>query len=171
MYNQRNDKNNINAAERVSINDFLGSFYPCSSMPKVRHQGEAMIIRQQINTPNNPQFRNIETVDGRPRWGNQKIDYVKSNIKGDRGVIFYFRCLHCNRRAKYLYFMFHGYSNEPWCRICCNLHYNQPNRRHRLFSRLLNKQNLSTEAKHLLIKKANITKEDIDNYLSDNCKN
>jgi len=167
MYGQRNDKNSISNAERIYIGDFLHSFYPYLSMPQVRHQAEAEVIKTQVNTPNNPQFRHIEIVDGRPRWGNQKIDYVKSNLRGDHGAIFYFRCNHCRGRAKYLYFC---YIYEPWCRTCCGLKYPQPSRKKRAISRALNKPYLSTETKYMLMKRAGITKEDIANYLSDNCK-
>lgn len=168
MYWSVKKKDNISEAECVEIGNFLRSFYPNSSMPKVRHLGEAMIIRQQINTPNNPQFRNIEFVDGRPRWGDQKVDYVKSNLAGDRGAVFYFRCNNCHGRAKYLYFFL--FRHNPICRICSGLKYYQANRRKRSFTRALNRKYLSAETKYALMKKANITREDIANYLSDNCK-
>ena len=170
MYSAQHRKTNIRLIERIQIKDFLVQFlqvyFPFEV--KMRYGDEANVIREQINMQNNPQFRHIKSIDGHSYWSNQKVDFVKSNLGSERGVIFYFICNCCGRRAKYLYFL--SYADEPLCRICCNLIYNQPNRKTRSLSRILHKPFLSTEDRYTIMKRADITKEDIKNYLFDNCK-
>jgi len=173
MYKSQYTKTNIREViDYIDIKNYLAQFLESSypyARKKVADMQEAMFIRSQMNNPENTKFKSVRGLDGRPFWYEQKVDFVKSNLRGEKGVIFYFLCNACRRRAKYLYFF--AFTQEPLCRICCNITYTQPNRRQRLFSRLFNKQDLSTETKHMLIKKANITKEDIPDYSSDNCKN
>lgn len=171
MYVPQNIKTNIRAIDRIQIEDFLSHFLQMSGPfgVKMRNRGEADVIREQINLQNNPQFWHIKSIDGHSYWSNQKVDFVESNLGAERGVIFYFLCNSCNRRTKYLYFL--SYTREPLCRICYNLKYNQPNRKTRSLSRILHKPFPSTEDKYKIMKKIDPTKEDIKNYLSDNCKN
>lgn len=170
MYFPAYKKINIKTIDRIDIKDFLIPFLQTyhSFRIKIKNKEEATIIKEQISIPNNPQFGDIKSINGYPYWGSQRIDFIKSNLRGERGFIFYFLCSRCSRKAKYLYFL--SYGNAPLCRICCNLKYDQPNRKIRALSRTLNKPYLSSENKYMLMKRAGITKEDIKDYLSDNCK-
>ncbi len=172
MYRSQYRKTNIReVVDRVEIKDYVANFL-ASSYPyarkKVADVEEAMFIKAQMDIPENTKFKSFKDMDGRPYWHEQKVDFVKSNLRGEKGVIFYFLCNGCRKRVKYLYLF--SFTHEPLCRICCNLKYTQPNRRQRYFTRLLNKTYLSSETKYMLMKRANITRDDINNYLSDNCK-
>ena len=171
MYKPNNVKTYIKATECIAIKDyldeFLESFYP-NTRVRIRHNGEAMVVKEQINMPQNTMFKTPNGFGGQSYWYEQKVDYVDSNLGSGKGVVFYFICNRCNRKAKYLYRL--SYTDEPLCRVCSNLRYGQPNRKPRALSRLFNKPYLSSLDRYTIMKRANITKGDIENYLSDNCK-
>ncbi|MCA9332581.1 hypothetical protein KDA00_01780 [Candidatus Saccharibacteria bacterium] len=51
----------------------------------------------------------------------QTFDYVKSNL--GKGYIFYFICIMCEKKRKYLYKRFNTIGNNYLCRICHGLNY------------------------------------------------
>jgi hypothetical protein len=167
------DKDNglTSGVERISISDYLRAFlqelYTMESRrTELRTLGEASRIKGLMNIPENTLFKSLNDIrSGQPYWNEQEVDFVPSNLGKNRGFIFYFICNSCQRRVRHLYFL--SSIDEPLCRVCSRLHYKQANRKTRALSRLINKEYLSTEAKYTLMKRAEINKGDIENYLSD----
>ncbi len=164
MYGGRNRKPAITVFDRKDITDFVRAFvfYMRRTQGRVfdmRHHAQVKYMVELMNDPANTAFKSVRDVfgDGRPYWHEQGVDFVPSNLK--RGFIFYFRCNGCYRRVKYLYEF--STLQSPLCRICCHLHYEQPNRKARELSRLFRRPYLSVEAKYALIKRAGITIEDV----------
>jgi hypothetical protein len=171
MYRETNKKKSVIDAERIVIADYLRAFLDELAQKEGKRREiklgfQAESIKGLMNMPKNTAFKSINDIrSGYPIWYEQEVDFVPSNLGKNKGFIFYFICNGCKRRTKYLYFP--SMINEPLCRICCRLQYKQPNRRTRALSRLSNKEYLSTEQKYALMKRAEINKGDIDNYLSD----
>lgn len=167
MYGKKKQKG-LTVQRRVDITDYVQEFvmHMRRTQGRIfdrRHPGEAENMKQMMNDPRNTTFKSIRDLrDGDYYWHEQKVDYVRSNLK--RGFIFYFICNACGRRARYLY----EYSSleSPLCRICCRLNYEQPGRKAREISRLIRRPYLSTEAKHILIRRAGITSDDITSAYS-----
>jgi len=160
MYGRRRTEDEIAYARRdVSdyIRDFVLYMRNFGRVFDLRNQREVQNMLQMLNEPNNTSLfgRSI----GDYQWGQQRVDFVPSNL--GRGFLFYFRCMGCNRRTKYLY----AFTDlaKPLCHHCCRLKYRQPGRKERDISRLLRKPYLSGEAKYTLIKRTGITIEDVTN--------
>ena len=151
--------------DRKDITDYIREFVfqmrqKWGRVFRMNHLGEVKNLVEAINNPVNTTFKSARDFRGGGcYWHNQKVDFVPSNL--GKGFIFYFRCNGCGYRAKYLY----EYSTleSPLCRVCCRLQYPAPTRKTRELSRLIHKLYLSDYAKHLLIKKAGITVEDVKN--------
>lgn len=170
MYGDK-DSGLISEVERINISDYLREFlqelYTMeSSRAELRTLGEALRIKGLMNIPENTLFKSLNDMrSGQPYWNEQEVDFIPSNLGKNRGFTFYFICNSCQRRVRHLYFL--SPLNEPLCRLCGHLHYRQANRKVRAISRLINREYLSTESKHALMKRAGINKGDIANYLSD----
>ncbi len=170
MYGEK-ERGHITGVESIGISDYLRAFlqelYTMeSSRTELRTLGEATRIKGLMNIPENTLFKSLKDMrSGQPYWYEQEVDFIPSNLGKNRGFTFYFICNSCQRRVRHLYFL--SPFNEPLCRLCGHLHYKQPNRKTRGLSRLINKEYLSTEAKYTLMKRAEINKSDIENYLSD----
>lgn len=155
----------------LNIRDYLDSFLEELGAIEGRHMkintfSEADRIKALLNMPpRNGRFRDLNDFrNGYPAWSEQKFDYVVSNL--NRGYIFYFLCNRCERKCRYLYYISSRF--QPFCRTCCRLRYKAPSRKARELTRLLRKNPLSTEAKYIIIKKAGITLEDLQNFYSQN---
>lgn len=170
MYGENNN-NSIAGVDRVYVNDYLRTFL--RELSELEHRkidlvtkGGALRIKELMNIPQNTTFKSLNDFrSGQPYWDEQEVDCIPSNLGKNRGFIFYFICNRCRRKVKYLYFL--SSLDAPLCRLCCRLQYNQPGRRTRMLSSLVNRKYLSTEAKYMIMKKLGINKGDIDNYLSD----
>jgi hypothetical protein len=154
----------LDRIERKNITDYIrqGIF-------ELRRQGyyfnlnnpqEAVRLKELLDNPLNTSFKSgRDPMDGFYYWHDQKVDFVRSNLGHDRGVLFYFICNSCKHRVKYLYEYSSCYS--PICRTCCRLGYKYPVKKLRNLSRLLGKSYLSREEKRAIIRYAGITKEDM----------
>ena len=124
-----------------------------------RHPLDVKRLKELMDDKHNTSFKSTkDSQSGFYYWDEQKVNFVPSNLGGEKGFIFYFICNGCCRRVKYLY----EYSSceSPVCRICCGLKYETPTRKARTISRLIRKPYLSNEDRHTLIKKAGLTMQD-----------
>lgn len=166
----RNNKRKLHTdVERINISDYMRGFV-CelsqkeNSPVKITRPFEAERIKGLMNISANTTFKSIADFrSGIPFWDEQKVDFVPSNL--GKGFIFYFLCNNCGKRVKNLYFP--SMVEEPLCMRCCRLQYKQPRRKQRVLSELLGRNYLSTEHKYMAMKKLGITRDDIENYLSD----
>lgn len=150
---------------RINVSDYVRAFrrhieHTQGRTIRGNHRGEAEHLRELLNIPENTtpkSFRDIQT--GEYFWGEQRVEFVPSNLGNGRGQVWYFYCNRCGSRVKHLYEI--SMLSSPLCRTCCRLSYKQPKRKQRALSRLLNKPYLSSEAKYAIIKHAGITKEDV----------
>lgn len=171
MYTDEKENPISGDLERYDIRDYISTFLielaELERNPiKLRTIGEASRIKELLNIPENTTFKStLDFRSGEPYWHRQEVDFTPSNLGRSRGFIFYFICNGCSRRTKYLYS--HSLLCEPRCRQCYHLPYRQLNRKTRSLSRLIHKDYLPSEAKYMLMKKLNISRNDIDNYLSD----
>jgi len=129
----------------------------------VNNPQEAVRLKELLDNPLNTSFKSgRDPMDGFYYWHEQKVAFVRSNLGNDKGSVFYFICNFCHQRVKFLYEYNSCY--PPLCRKCCQLGYKYPNRKSRDLSRVLRKPYLSSEDKHWIIKRAGITKEDMNQY-------
>lgn len=171
MYGTTNKNQEVDNLERYDIRHYVTTFIleleRLEGMPLTMSKpSELSRIKDLLNIPGDTPFKS--TLDFRSRelhWDSQSIDFRYSNLGKNKGAIFYFLCNGCGKRARYLYSS--PLLCEPRCRRCCRIPYRQPNRKVRELSRLIRKDYLSSEAKYMLMKRAGIDRNDIQNYLSD----
>jgi len=131
----------------------------------IRTRGEAERIKGLLNSSGKTIFYSLSEMRyGRRCWTGKEVDYIPSHLGPNKGFTFYFICQRCERRTKYLFYKL-AEVPEPLCRSCCHLKYKRPNRRNRDLSKLLNKDYLSIEQKYWVIKRADITKRDLEDLM------
>ncbi len=174
MYRETNKKQLIIDVEKITIAEYLRIFL----IELAKKEGQEVEVKSRFQAerikgliPDNEIFRALADFrTGYPYWHKQEVDFVPSNLGKscfgkDRGFIFYFVCNGCGKRRKDLYYP--SMVDEPLCRVCCRLQYKQPNRKTRSLSRIVNKPYFSTDDKYTLMKRLEVGKDDIKNYLSD----
>jgi|GEM_PF-810056 len=168
MCRETNEKQPIIDVEKITIAEYLRIFLielakKESREVEIKRCFQAERIKGLI--PDNTIFRALADFrTGYPHWHKQKVDFVPSNLGKNRGFIFYFICNGCGKKRKDLYYP--SMIDEPLCRVCCRLRYKQPNRETRSLSRIVNKPYISNDDKYMLMKRLEIGKKDIENYLS-----
>ena len=162
------NKDFMSKVERLDITDYVQTFvrnYNKQHGIKLQtgYLNGAEYLKGLLNVSQDKVVPYLEKLDGFFYWNTQKVDFVSSNLH--KGHLFYFICAYCDRRVKYLY-RYRTY-DQPSCRTCCKIGYapTQSRRQVRNLSRLIRKPYLSREEKHWIIKRAGITKEDINQYL------
>jgi uncharacterized protein YjiS (DUF1127 family) len=156
---------NIYNWSKISAGDYLLAFLDELSMIEnkqvvLNNEAEIMRVIAILEGGANRSFERLRTIHRNfETWYEQKMKFTGSNLR--KGYIPYFVCNGCLRRAKYLYYQPYNSDNSPLCRNCNKLRYQQPKRRVRRLSRLLNRQYLSSEHKYQLIKDTGITAEDV----------
>jgi hypothetical protein len=165
MYAPKNK--NISEWHRISAQDYFQSFLDQLSVVenhKVALGTPTQIMRVvDLFETQTPQSFNLLRImhGGFDGWYEQKMKFMGSNLGYGKGCIAYFVCNGCSRWAKFLYYQSDSYTEQPLCRVCNKLKYQQPKRKVRNLSRLLNKPYLSSEHKYELIKITGITAEDV----------
>lgn len=136
MYNYREeDIGKVEIIDRVDIFDYKRTFvYALAEKEgqpiKLNNEFDAERIKGLMNIPENTIFKSLrDPSTGKPYWGYQRVDYVKSNLGRGKGFVFYFLCGRCGLQVKYLYFF--SYLESPVCRRCCQLPYKQKSYRER----------------------------------------
>lgn len=157
------EKDFIDRVERIDITDYVQTFLlgfrkKHGIALKINHQGEAEYLKKLLSVPENRICSPLETENGFFYWNTQKVDFVPSNLK--KGYLFYFVCIYCDQRVKYLYR--HRTYNQPSCRTCCKLGYVPPSRKTRSLSRLARKPYFSSEDRYWIAKRVGITEADIN---------
>ncbi len=171
MYRNTNKNQEVDSHERYDIRHYVTLFIleleRLEERPITMNKpSEVSRIKDLLNISRGTTFKS--PLDFRSRelyWNSQSIDFRYSNLGKNKGAIFYFLCNGCGKRVRYLYSS--SLLCEPRCRRCCRIPYRQPNRKVRGLSRLIRKDYLSSEAKYMLMKRAGIDRNDIQNYLSD----
>lgn len=163
MYRHQ-DKDFMERAERLDITDYVQTFMlnfkqKKGVLLKINYFDGADYLKQLLNSPENKICSPLESINEFFYWSPQKVDFIPSNLGKNKGYVFYFICIYCETRVKYLY-KYRTYES-PMCRTCCKLGYVPPSRRARNISRLIRKPYLSSEAKYLIVKYAGITKKDV----------
>ncbi len=160
------DRDFMERVERLDITDYVQTFLLAFRKKngiaiKMNYQGGAEYLKSLLNAPENKICPTLESLNGFFYWNTQKVNFVPSNLR--RGYLFYFVCVYCDRRVKYLY-RYRMYE-QPACRMCCKLGYvpTQSKRLTRNLSRLIHKPYLHSEDKYQLAKWAGITSEDLQN--------
>ena len=165
MYSETHTKKQFidDTYPQINISDYVTRFLmfirrEWGMVQQCRHFAEALRMKELLDTPKYTAFKTEKDCrDGHDFWGEQKVDFVESNLR--RGFIFYFVCNGCRHRVKYLYRF--SMLESPLCRKCCHIHYRAPSRKARSISRLIRKPYLSGEAKYMLIKRAGLTVQDV----------
>jgi hypothetical protein len=158
------DKDFMSEVERLDITDYVQTFVRNYNKQRgIKLQTEYLsgvqYLKGLLNASQDKVVPYLEKIDGFFYWNTQKVDFVPSNLL--KGYLFYFICIYCDRRVKYLYR--HKTYEQPSCRTCCKLGYppSQSRRQTRNLSRLIHKPYLHNEDKYLLAKWAGIKKEDL----------
>lgn len=129
---QHKNKEIMNRLERIDIGDYIRRFFrdqknkwwTSSSITSFK---EAKNLKEFLNDPKNTTFKSMRDLDGLYYWDDQDVDFVPSNLGEGKGYIFYFICIGCDRRVKYLYE--YNMCRAPLCRTCCRLSYRTPLRK------------------------------------------
>ena len=128
MYNQWYEKiENPQITTRINIFDYVRTFIRELENKEGKsihfnNEIDAERVKGLMNCTKNTLFKSLTDLrTGHPYWNRQDVDYVKSNLGAGRGVVFYFLCLRCDRRVKYLYV--YRELEPPLCRICCQIPY------------------------------------------------
>ncbi len=161
---RHSNKDFMDKIRRIDITDYVQTFVLSYSKRhgiklKIQHFSGAIHLKNLLNTPENRICSPLESLNDFFYWSPQKVDFVASNLGQHRGFIFYFICIYCDSRVKYLY-RYRTYESAA-CRKCCKLGYVPPSRKTRSISRLIRKPYFSSEDKYMLIKQIGITKKDI----------
>lgn len=124
---------------RIEVKDYMWRYFHGMASRKAqqstdRIDANTLIIRWP-DSPDRMGLHDLRDISGELCWKNQRVQSVPSNLGRGRGVIYYFLCNGCDRKAKYLYFQ--NYLYAPLCRRCCGVPYPQSTRRDRRISRYL----------------------------------
>ena len=120
----------INEISRINITDYVRIFLVELSkrenkpLKNISEKFEAERIKGLLNIAKNSPFKSFRDIQGIPMWDDQPVDYISSNL--GKGYLFYFLCLHCGHRVKYLYE--YSLASEPLCRMCCMITYRRRRR-------------------------------------------
>ncbi len=102
--------------------------------PVIRTQSDAECFKRIFSDPINSPIRSMLGIPSGDLYKYcQDVDYVSSNV--GRGFIFYFICVWCGRRVKYLFV--DENLEALLCRRCIRLPYQQPSRAERKISRYI----------------------------------
>lgn len=124
--------------DTIDISDYVRTFLlQLSELEhdriRINSEWEAERIKALLNIPKNTMFKSpADLRSGVPYWNEQEVDYVRSNLKQNKGFIFYFICGQCDRRVKRLFF--YTLLEPPICRHCCRLPYRQKSYKERKMS-------------------------------------
>ncbi len=138
MFQNRFEKRKGAIVAQIHINDYLRRYawelYKGQRRPVIRSRSDADYYKKLFSDPMHSPLRSMLNVHSGDLYKYcQDIDYVPSNL--GKGFIFYFICVWCGRRAKYLY------ADEKLdamlCRKCIKFPYRQPTRPERKASRYI----------------------------------
>ncbi len=126
MRYEHKNKEILNRIDRKNVTEYVRTFLldlaQLEKKPfiKLNSLSEIDRVKGLLNIADNTAFKSFNDLrTGFPYWEEQKVDCIGSNL--GRGCIFYFLCIKCGRRSKYLYE--YNMTLSPLCRLCCRITY------------------------------------------------